>query len=971
MDKDLNESFESGGGSEQLEDYVVRTEGIGKADQDLGGSQVGNFLGEGNPRETQDARSSTAEEALIKSPKWNEPEGPRAVPAGLSVTHDSVSDNGLALQGSGTSPTSSPVRMAVGGSPPRNTPSPTGSRNRGPITRQNSTKGQKFLQLDVQQRSAQERVLVQPQATVHPSVSASTYKGSSSDPSHASTTHTSASGGEDKDGEASSFSPGKQSQSSSGNGNGEYQDKDFLPRPGTNGQDANHLDLGQIGNLPGVARGGSISPLGSTPVVAVGAVETDKHIRTHSPPPALPTAIPAPAQQSPTHGPQILEDPVENVDTQTLDPTRPESPIVVHAPPPPGPSQLMPPKKNLAFRRLEDPELVHTRDQLRDTQRLMKDSQQVARELLADLERRQVEVQQLQYQVGEGQRREDEARDQLIAAEEQGRKYHQAHQAALLKLQQAARKAEVAGTSQESDSGATTALRDQLRTTTEAAGLHQARAEALQAELEKRAGQLDRANQLMVGTLETVEGGSAGLIQTMAQVAPNTPRAMGVAEVFERSEYMVKGLWDELQQEKKGRQADRALWETERVRLQSQTSTTQRSTRTEVTQAPSVPPVPPSHPPSTSTTQSIVPSELERRYRAVFTPLPTDRSYRTQMPPANPLPGPGSSPDFPQTSSIPSSAPTHPVRTVVQAPSHPGPTQAQSSYHPSYNVDSGAMGGPRDIRTQVQSHVPWNSHSSGHPPSSKPKSFKGVTPLDLGNSKLTPNQLDIWLGNFEFVMQDECPELTPEERARALVHNTEESFHKERLRELIVTAHPTLEQVVAWIKSEVLRPPDRFRAEREAANIRWQQGQETVTEFRDRLLRLMKEASETSTLSGSDLTRVSDRFFQGLPQACRLFLIDKSIPRELTAQHLAVCDWVDKQEYMQYSEASIRATSAQYRTQEKPRETPRAAPPRVHKRERTRRHSLHSSSYSPSPRDWGTICQTGREGGAEILSFSI
>ena len=329
MDKDLNESFESGGGSEQLEDYVVRTEGIGKADQDLGGSQVGNFLGEGNPRETQDARSSTAEEALIKSPKWNEPEGPRAVPAGLSVTHDSVSDNGLALQGSGTSPTSSPVRMAAGGSPPRNTPSPTGSRHRGPITRQNSTKGQKFLQLDVQQRSAQERVLVQPQATVHPSVSASTYKGSSSDPSHASTTYNSASGGDDKDGEASSFSPGKQSQSSSGNGNGEYQDKDFLPRPGINGQDANHRDLGQDGNLPGVAREGSISPLGSTPVLTVEEIETDEPIRTLPPPPTLPPAVPDPTLQPHTNAPGTQADLEENVDAQTLGHIRPESPIVL------------------------------------------------------------------------------------------------------------------------------------------------------------------------------------------------------------------------------------------------------------------------------------------------------------------------------------------------------------------------------------------------------------------------------------------------------------------------------------------------------------------------------------------------------------------------------------------------------------------------------------------------------------------
>ena len=232
----------------------------------------------------------------------NEPGGPRAAPAGLSVTYDFVPENGLAPQGSGTSPTSSPVRMAAGGSPPGDSLSPTGSRNRGPVTRQNSTKGQKFLQLDVQQRSAQERVVVQPQTTGHPSVSASTYKGSNSDPSHTNTTHNSVSGGDDKDGEASSFSPDKQSQSSSGDGDGKYQDKDFLPRPGIDGQHAPHSDLGQDGNLPaGIAREGFVSPLGSTPVLTAEETETDKHIRTPSPPPTLPTAVPDPTLQLHTH----------------------------------------------------------------------------------------------------------------------------------------------------------------------------------------------------------------------------------------------------------------------------------------------------------------------------------------------------------------------------------------------------------------------------------------------------------------------------------------------------------------------------------------------------------------------------------------------------------------------------------------------------------------------------------------------
>ena len=42
MDKDVDQSFESEEGSEKMEDYIVRMEGIGKMGQDLGErNQVG------------------------------------------------------------------------------------------------------------------------------------------------------------------------------------------------------------------------------------------------------------------------------------------------------------------------------------------------------------------------------------------------------------------------------------------------------------------------------------------------------------------------------------------------------------------------------------------------------------------------------------------------------------------------------------------------------------------------------------------------------------------------------------------------------------------------------------------------------------------------------------------------------------------------------------------------------------------
>ena len=429
----------------------------------------------------------------------------------------------------------------------------------------------------------------------------------------------------------------------------------------------------------------------------------------------------------------------------------------------------------------------------------------------------------------------------------------------------------------------------------------------------------------MEWALVILEVCSADLIQTLTQVAPNTPRTMDIGEIIERTKHMITGLWTDLQvaqKEKDDWQAERARWQAEKAALQSQVLAARASPRTEVMQVTPTPPSPAPHLPPVPISQSNVPSEWERRYGAPFTTTTSSGLQQTQTSTTVHSSGLENSPYIPVTSFISCSAPT-----TGQEPLCHGLSQAQSSHHthPPCSMESRAMGSPQDIPARAQSQTPGNYHSSGHPHSSRPKIFKEVTPLNLGDTKLTPYLLDAWLGNFCFIMADECPGLTPEAQARALVHNTEENFNKEKLREFIQAAHPTLDQVVAWIKSDMLRPPDRFGAERAAVGIIWKQGEETITEYRDRLLRLMKEASETSILTASDMTRASDRFFQGLPSACRFFLLDKDVPRELTAQHAAVCKWVDRQLYMQYSEAA-RANSMQYRTQEKPREAPRLVP---------------------------------------------
>ena len=78
------------------------------------------------------------------------------------------------------------------------------------------------------------------------------------------------------------------------------------------------------------------------------------------------------------------------------------------------------------------------------------------------------------------------------------------------------------------------------------AEVHQARAEALQLELEAKAAQLDwvSISRWMEWALVILEVCSADLIQTLTQVAPNTPRTMDIGEIIERTKHMITGVVD-------------------------------------------------------------------------------------------------------------------------------------------------------------------------------------------------------------------------------------------------------------------------------------------------------------------------------------------------------------------------------------------------------------------------------------------
>ena len=291
-------------------------------------------------------------------------------------------------------------------------------------------------------------------------------------------------------------------------GGGKYLDADFLSPHSTHSQSANHLDLGQDRKHEGAASGGSMSRLGSTLVLA--ATETEEADGVHQSPPhtPLPVNIPTSVHQSVPAVIETEQDFAGKVGSEQAASCLQQAPDVQMPTPPPGPSHQILPRKNPAFppkkptftcknpvfppkesvsRLPEDPELTYTRQQLKDTQQRVKQSQQVGQDLLTDLERRTDEVRQLQRQIEAKDRQMEEAQDQLITAQERGQKYHQAHAAVLTKLHMASQRANVAGTDGVQAQEEVRNLQDQLRTvreeqrtTTEVASVHQTRAEALQ-----------------------------------------------------------------------------------------------------------------------------------------------------------------------------------------------------------------------------------------------------------------------------------------------------------------------------------------------------------------------------------------------------------------------------------------------------------------------------------------------------------
>ena len=120
--------------------------------------------------------------------------------------------------------------------------------------------------------------------------------------------------------------------------------------------------------------------------------------------------------------------------------------------------------------------------------------------------------------------------------------------------------------------------------------------------------------------------------------------------------------------------------------------------------------------------------------------------------------------------------------------------------------DSDSQMGPLDTQARTQNNERWDFSSSGCPRSSKSKQPKRTAQLSLSDKKLMPLKLDQWIKTFRFIMEDECPRLSPVDQARVLVHNTVRTdYHGQRFQDSVLDSAPTLEETVDWIKGPYIR----------------------------------------------------------------------------------------------------------------------------------------------------------------------
>ena len=255
----------------------------------------------------------------------------------------------------------------------------------------------------------------------------------------------------------------------------------------------------------------------------------------------------------------------------------------------------------------------------------------------------------------------------------------------------------------------------------------------------------------------------------------------------------------------------------------------------------------------------------------------------------------------------------------------PSPTPSSHPVHASaIPTQLGSTTSPRGLVSEGRRYVPTEtSPCENLPPPPAPRRFRStkgrskphqfarprrlesVPLLDLGDKTLTPLRLDKWLHHLQFIMTDHCPGLNPQDQARMLFYNVREGSNQHKLMEFIQDQQPTLPQVIAWIESHMLCPVDRFKTEREAVGIFWKMGQETLMEYKDRLLSLMQEAAQTRDLPPSELTRAANRFLFGLPRGCKSFLLDRpdQYPRgDLNALYEGAVAWYNGHVYLRFSE---------------------------------------------------------------------
>ena len=199
------------------------------------------------------------------------------------------------------------------------------------------------------------------------------------------------------------------------------------------------------------------------------------------------------------------------------------------------------------------------------------------------------------------------------------------------------------------------------------------------------------------------------------------------------------------------------------------------------------------------------------------------------------------------------------------------------------------MGGPPPRAAPSQSLASTQPSGNGNAQYRKPRKLKGLTQLDLESKEWTRIELDFWVDTFKFTCLDATEGMTPYDKARMLLHNTEPDTSPkwQRLQKYVVENQASLEQAIQWIKDNLIKPVNTLAAERAALNMKWRDtdSRETLPEFKDRLLKQFQEVYQSVHIPDYEFPRIAERYLAGLPTSYQQKVLERGVGRDLEAIH--------------------------------------------------------------------------------------